>query len=60
MLGRGLNKIFGRILPSPISYGWVHYVVKYEACPGVRISPWFFDAYLGASQGPLDPKAEVP
>ena len=59
-LGRLLNKLTGWALPSPVSYWWVHYIVKYEPCPGAGASPWYFDAYLGPSQGPLDTQAEVP
>lgn len=58
--GKLFNRLIGRPLgiEGPAAYGSVHYVVKYEPCSGSMPSH-FFDAYIGARHGVLDPSQEI-
>jgi RHS repeat-associated protein len=58
--GKAFHKLIGRPLglQGPTAYFSVHFVVKYQPCEGPAPN-YFFDAYIGAKHGILDPSEEI-
>jgi hypothetical protein len=58
--GQTFKKLIGGPLglQGPASYFFVHYVVKFSPCGGMKDN-FSFDAYTHPSYGVLDPRAEV-